>query len=82
MLLGEQYLPVKSDEEAPEFMNTLFFWRASSVTLSATAEFGTSTTASTLPWSNHSRVTTEPTSGLFWWSAETISAFTVPPAAR
>jgi hypothetical protein len=43
------------------------------LTASATPEFGTSTITSTLSVSYHCRAIAEPTSALFWWSAETNS---------
>ncbi len=42
---------------------------------SATEEVGTSTITSTPSVSYHLRAMLEPTSGLFWWSAETTSTF-------
>src|SRR3954471_23908632 len=56
-------------------MNAFFFSRVSSLTASATPEFGTSKIASTLSASYHWRAIAEPGSALFWWSAETISTF-------
>src|SRR4051812_50122929 len=74
-VLGEHALPVRSDEAAPELMNALPLSRVSWLIASATPEFGTSKMASTLSTSYHWRATAEPTSALFWWSAETISTF-------
>ena len=74
-MFGEQSLPVRSDEAAPEFSIAFFFSLATWLTASATDEVGTSTITSTLSVSNHWRAMLEPTSGLFWWSAETISTF-------
>ena len=65
MVLGEHFGPVRSEIAAPETRNTLFFSRATSLTASATPEFGTSTMASTWSTSNHCRAMLEPTSGLF-----------------
>ena len=73
MVFGEQALPVRSDEAAPEFRKILFFSRVIWLTASATDEVGTSTITSTPSWSYHWRAMFEPTSGLFWWSAEMIS---------
>src|SRR5215470_5963521 len=73
MVLGEQALPVRSEDAAPETRNTLFLSRVTWLTASATDDVGTSTMASTLSVSYHWRAMLEPTSGLFWWSAETIS---------
>ena len=56
-------------------MNALPLSRVIWLTASATPEFGTSTITSTLSTSYHWRATCEPTSGLFWWSAEMISTF-------
>src|SRR6266404_2405755 len=76
MVLGEQALPVKSDDAAPETRNafplSLVIW----LTASATPEFGVSTITSTLSVSYHWRAIAEPTSGLFWWSAEMTSTLT------
>src|SRR5215831_19497888 len=73
MVFGEQALPVRSEEAAPETRNafplSLVIW----LTASATPEFGTSTITSTLSVSYHWRAIAEPTSGLFWWSAEMSS---------
>src|SRR3954462_12741517 len=74
-VLGEHALPVRSDEAAPELMNALPLSRVSWLIARATPEFGTSKMASTLSTSYHWRATAEPTSALFWWSAETISTF-------
>ncbi len=74
-MLGEHALPVRSEEAAPETRNALPFSLTIWLTASATAEFGTSTITSTLSESNHWRAMPEPTSALFWWSAEMISTF-------
>src|SRR5260221_8515668 len=63
-------------------MTIFFFSRAMFCTASATPEFGTSTTASTLSTSNHCRVMAAPTSTLCRWSAKITWIFlpeTVPP---
>src|ERR1700684_2178346 len=82
MLNGEQALPVRVAEAAPEIRKIFCFSREISWTVIATDDVGTSAMASTLSSSNHFRTTPEPTSGLFWWSAETISMeapSTLPP---
>ena len=75
MVLGEHALPVRSDVAAPEMMKALPFSRVSWLMASATDEVGTSKIASTLSTSYQVRAMVEPTSGLFWWSAETTSTF-------
>src|SRR6185295_8098715 len=80
MVFGVHFAPVRSDAAAPETRNTLFLSRTISFTASATEDVGTSTITSTLSTSIHVRTTLEPTSGLFWWSALTISTF-MPLAA-
>src|SRR5258706_15014383 len=75
VVLGQHALPVRSDEAAPETRNALPFSLTIWVTASATPEFGVSTITSTLSVSSHWRAMPDPTSGLFWGSAETISAF-------
>lgn len=65
MVLGEQALPVRSDEPPPETSNALPFSRVIWLTAKATDEVGTSTITSTLSTSYHSRAIFEPTSGLF-----------------
>src|SRR5918997_3756108 len=72
-VLGEHCAPVRSDEAAPELMKILFFSRVTWLTASATEEVGTSRITSTPSVSYHWRATLEPTSGLFWWSADTMS---------
>ena len=79
-MFGVHLGPVRSDAAAPETRNTLFLSRTISLTASATEDVGTSTITSTLSTSIHVRTTFEPTSGLFWWSALTISTF-MPLAA-
>src|SRR5262245_22388675 len=56
-------------------MNALPLSRVIWFTASATPEFGVSKIASTLSTSYHWRAIAEPTSGLFWWSAEITSTF-------
>src|SRR5215813_10427248 len=80
IVLGEHALPVRSDVAADETMNALALSRVIWFTASATPELGTSTMRSTLSASYHCRAIAEPTSALFWWSAETISTF-MPLAA-
>ena len=72
-MFGEHALPVRSEDAAPETRNALPLSFVIWLTASATPEFGTSTITSTLSVSYHWRAIAEPTSGLFWWSAETIS---------
>ena len=79
-MLGEHALPVRSEVAAPETRNTLFFSRAISLTASATAGVRHVDDHVDLVASNHCRAMFEPTSGLFWWSAKTISTF-MPLAA-
>src|SRR2546427_10667319 len=76
MLLGEHALPVRSDDAAPEPRKALPLSFVIWLTASATPELGTSTMTSTLSVSYHWRAIAEPTSGLFWWSADTISTLT------
>src|SRR2546422_3107598 len=76
IVLGEHALPVRSDDAAPETRNALPLSRVIWLTASATPELGTSTMTSTLSVSYHWRAIAEPTSGLFWWSADTISTLT------
>jgi hypothetical protein len=73
MVLGVHALPVRSEDAAPDTRNALPLSFVIWLTASATPEFGTSTMTSTLSTSYHWRAMLEPTSGLFWWSAETIS---------
>ena len=75
MVFGEHALPVRSELAAPETRKALPFSRVTWLMASATDEVGTSTIASTLSTSYHCRAMLEPTSGLFWWSAEMISTF-------
>ena len=74
-MFGEHALPVRSAVAAPETMNALPLSRVTWFTASATPEFGVSKIASTLSTSYHWRAIPDPTSGLFWWSAEMISTF-------
>ena len=81
-VVGAHLAPVRSDAAAPDTRNTLFFSRTTSLTARATDEVGTSTMTSTPSRSIHWRTMLEPTSGLFWWSAETTSMgapATLPP---
>src|SRR5262245_50130245 len=75
MVLALHLLPVSAEVAAPETMNTLFLSAVIWLVASATPEFGTSTTRSTLSTSYHFVTSEEPTSGLFWWSALTSSTF-------
>src|SRR6185503_13284157 len=75
-VFGVHALPVRSDEAAPDTRNTFPLSFVIWFTANATPEFGTSTITSTLSVSYHWRAIAEPTSGLFWWSAETISTLT------
>ena len=82
MVFGEQASPVSSVVAAPETRNTRSFSLTISLTASATDEVGTSTITSTSSTSIHWRTMFEPTSGLFWWSAESTSIAapsTLPP---
>src|SRR5512147_844099 len=72
-VLGEQALPVRSDVPGPTARNALPFSFVMPLTASATPELGVSTITSTLSASYHCRAIALPTSGLFWWSADTIS---------
>src|SRR3546814_7886006 len=69
---GEQALPVMSELAGPEARKSAFLLRRTSLTASATDEVGTSTTTLTASVSTHCRTMLEPTSGLFWWSADTM----------
>jgi hypothetical protein len=81
MLTRRSHPAMSMVEPAPEMRNTPLFSAVMSATASATDEVGTSTMASTPSASYHSRATLLPTSGLFWWSAETISTFSPLSAA-
>ena len=65
MVLALHFGPVRSDAAAPDTRNTLFLSRATSLTASATPEFGTSTMTLTLSTSNQAPARLDPTSGLF-----------------
>ena len=80
-VLGEQSLPVRSEVAAPVSRKALPFSRVTWLMASATDDVGTSTITSTPSESNHLRAMLEPTSGLFWWSAETTSTFSLEPLA-
>src|SRR5687768_16990389 len=73
MVFGEHALPVRSELAAEETRKALPLSRVIWLTASATPEFGTSTITSTRSASYHCRAICEPTSALFWWSAEMIS---------
>ena len=68
-------MPVRSELAALETRKALPFSLVIWLTASATPELGTSTMTSTLSASYHWRAIWEPTSALFWWSAEMISTF-------
>src|SRR3981081_4493310 len=68
MVFGEQALPVRSELAVDEARNVMRESRSNELMVRPTAEFGTSTTASTLSTSSHLRTIAEPTSALFWWS--------------
>ena len=72
-MFGEHCAPVRSDDAAPELRKTLFLSLVIWLMASATDEVGTSVITSTPSVSYHWRAMFEPTSGLFWWSAEMIS---------
>src|SRR5215813_7238085 len=74
-VFGEHALPVRSEVAADDTTKALPLSRVIWLTARATPEFGTSTITSTLSASYHCRAICEPTSGLFWWSAEMISTF-------
>ena len=76
-MLGVQALPVRSAVPPVELTITLFFSLVTSLTARATDEVGTSRIMSTPSESYHLRAMLEPTSGLFWWSAVTISIFSL-----
>src|SRR3954447_5951537 len=65
MVFGEQALPVRSELAVEDARNVIRESRNSELMVSPTAEFGTSTTASTLSTSSHLRTIAEPTSALF-----------------
>jgi hypothetical protein len=77
MVSALHFGPVMSEAAAPETMNTLFLLAATWLTASATPEFGTSMIMSTLSTSYHWLARLVPTSGLFWWSPEIRSTFTL-----
>ena len=64
--LGEQALPVRSEEAVLEASMVIGVSRTIVLTASATPEFGRSTMASTFSTSSQRRTMAEPTSGLFW----------------
>ena len=80
MVLALQALPVRSALAAAWLSRIAFFSLTRLLIASATPEFGTSVTTSTLSVSIHCRAMLTPTSGLFWWSPLTTSIF--QPLAR
>ena len=74
-MLGEHALPVRSEVAAPETRKALPLSRVIWLIARATEDVGTSTITSTFSASYHWRAMLEPTSGLFRWSATTISTF-------
>src|SRR5713226_2597719 len=66
IVFGEQALPVRSELAVDDARNVIRVSRSSELIVRPTAEFGTSTTASTLSTSSHLRTIAEPTSALFW----------------
>src|SRR5262245_39218277 len=81
IVLGEHALPVRSDVAADETMKALHLSRVIWFTACATPVLGASRITSPLSASYHWRALCEPTSALFWWSAETISTFSPLAAA-
>src|SRR4051794_32790399 len=69
MVLGEQAFPVRSEEAVDDARKVIRLSRSSELMVRPTAEFGTSTMASTPSASSHLRAIADPTSALFWWSA-------------
>src|SRR3546814_20658837 len=61
-----------SELAGPEARKSAFLLRRTSLTASATDEVGTSTTTLKASVSTHCRPMLEPTSGLSWWSADTM----------
>jgi hypothetical protein len=80
-VLGEHAFPVRSELAALDTRNARPLSRVIWFTASATPELGTSTITSTFSASYHWRAIWEPTSGLFWWSANTISTLSPLAAA-
>ena len=66
MVFGEQALPVRSELAVDDARNVMRLSRSSELMVRPTAEFGTSTTASTPSTSSHLRTIADPTSALFW----------------
>jgi hypothetical protein len=66
MVLGEQALPVRSELAVDDARNVIRESRSSALMERPTAEFGTSTMASTPSTSSHLRAIAWPTSALFW----------------
>src|SRR3954453_23647395 len=81
MVLGEQALPVRSELAVDDARNVMRLPRSSVLMERPTAEFGTSTMASTSSTSSHLRAMALPTSALFWGGASTMAAliFLPPP---
>src|SRR5258705_6574452 len=75
IVFGEHALPVRSELAAPETRKALPLSRVIWLIARATEDVGTSTITSTFSASYHWRAMLEPTSGLFRWSATTISTF-------
>ena len=72
-VLGLHRSPVSRTVPAEPLTITLLSCRVTPFTASATAEFATSRIMSTPSRSIHCRAMLAPMSGLFWWSAKTIS---------
>src|SRR5579864_2150492 len=69
MVLGEHAFPVRSELAVEDARNVMRLSRSSVLMERPTAEFGTSTMASTPSTSSHLRAMALPISALFWWSA-------------
>jgi hypothetical protein len=65
MVFGEQALPVRSALAVDDARKVMRVSRISELIVNPTAEFGTSTTASTWSMSSHLRTIADPTSALF-----------------
>src|SRR5882762_5504405 len=66
IVLGEHALPVRSELAVDDARNVMRESRTSELMARPTAEFGTSTMASTPSTSSHLRAIPWPTSALFW----------------
>src|SRR5258708_38745225 len=66
MVFGEQALPVRSELAVDDARNVILESRRILLMARPTAEFGTSTMASTPSTSSHLRAIADPTSALFW----------------